>query len=136
MGALSTFTANVGQSNYIAANSFLDKLPGYQRTVIDTVSIMWGTVGGMGMRYKAFGDNDFTPQHLLLSIDDCSKILHLVVTSVGRIPEWVGANYFDESIKDYVIAPSAGLVKDPPMMMNETVSDARQMEPHEDLPET
>ena len=53
--ALSTITPNMGQSNYIAANSFLDKLAPYERPEIDAVGLMWGTVGGMGMRRRAFG---------------------------------------------------------------------------------
>lgn len=95
--AMSTFTPNMGQSNYIAANAWLDKVVGYSRPECDTIALSWGTVGGMGMRWKAFASQDFmnaTPD-LLLSIPDSCKILNLVTTRMGT-PEWMAANFFDE----------------------------------------
>lgn len=53
--------------------------------------LMWGTVGGMGMRWKAFASADFmnaTPD-LLMGIEDAAKVLHVVATKM-EMPEWVG----------------------------------------------
>jgi len=110
--ALSTITPNMGQANYIAANAFMDKLPFYSRPEKDTVGIMWGTVGGMGMRFKAFGSQDFmnmTPDNLL-SIDDCCKILHVVCTQQDT-PEWFAANFFDEGTRNAMLSPTAGMIQ-------------------------
>mmetsp|Transcript_70463 Transcript_70463/g.199842 ORF Transcript_70463/g.199842 Transcript_70463/m.199842 type:complete len:666 (-) Transcript_70463:1884-3881(-) len=110
--ALSTITPNMGQANYIAANAAMDKMPQYSRPETDTVGIMWGTVGGMGMRFKAFASQDFmnlTP-HLLLSIDDCCKILFLVSTRMDT-PEWFAANYFDEGTRAVMLSPTAGVIQ-------------------------
>jgi len=110
--AMSTITPNMGQANYIAANAYMDKLPFYSRPETDTVGIMWGTVGGMGMRFKAFGSQDFmnmTPDNLL-SIDDCCKILHVVGTQMDT-PEWFAANFFDEGGRNQVLAPTAGVIR-------------------------
>mmetsp|Transcript_77727 Transcript_77727/g.240846 ORF Transcript_77727/g.240846 Transcript_77727/m.240846 type:complete len:724 (-) Transcript_77727:201-2372(-) len=110
--ALSTITPNMGQANYIAANAFMDKMPGYSRPETDTIGIMWGTVGGMGMRFKAFGSQDFmnmTPDNLL-SINDCCKILH-VVTTLMDPPEWFAANFFDEGTRNAMLAPTAGMIR-------------------------
>jgi hypothetical protein len=105
--ALSTMTPNMGQSNYIAANAFLDKVPSFERPERDCIAMSWGTVGGMGMRYKAFGSQDFmnmTPD-LLLSIEDCCKILCVVTTRMGA-PEWMGANLFDENTRWTMLQPT------------------------------
>merc|ERR1719491_1871247 len=56
--AWSTMTGNLGQSNYTAANAALDKFPAHQRPEIDAVTLMWGAVGGIGMRWKAFASAD------------------------------------------------------------------------------
>jgi len=72
--AQSTMTANMGQANYIAANSFLDKLPFFERPEFDSMTIMWGAVGNIGMRWKAFASADFlnaTPEGLLQIPDAC-----------------------------------------------------------------
>lgn len=108
--ALSTMSANMGQANYIAANSFLDKLPGFQRPHIDAVTLMWGAVGGMGMRWKAFASQDAlnkTPE-ALLSIQDCCKILHVTCCRV-ETPEWYATSFFDEWTRQYMIQKTAGV---------------------------
>lgn len=107
--ALSTMSANMGQSNYVAANSYLDKLPGFQRPHIDAVTLMWGAVGGIGMRYKAFAENDVlnkTPE-ALLSILDCCKILYATCCRV-ETPEWYACSFFDEWTQQYLLQKSAG----------------------------
>mmetsp|Transcript_67677 Transcript_67677/g.220313 ORF Transcript_67677/g.220313 Transcript_67677/m.220313 type:complete len:733 (+) Transcript_67677:85-2283(+) len=101
--AMSTITPNMGQSNYIAANAFLDKLAPYERPEIDAVGLMWGTVGGMGMRWKAFASQDFmlqTPDLLMLP-DDCCKVLHIVTTKM-QCPEWFAANFIPMEIRNAI----------------------------------
>merc|ERR1719282_1347393 len=106
---MSTMTPNMGQSNYIASNCYLDKLPQYQRPEIDGIALSWGTVGGMGMRWKAFASQDFMNQtpDLLISIDDACKFLHVVATKMDP-PEWMGSQYFDEGTRNFMLAPTAG----------------------------
>jgi S-phase kinase-associated protein 1 len=147
--ALSTITPNMGQGNYIAANAFLDKVPSFGRPERDYIAMSWGTVGGMGMRFKAFGSQDFmnmTPD-LLLSINDCSKILNLVTCRMGT-PEWMAANLFDEGTRYGMLQPTAGQVKgyaedaaawksssapQPQPLSKETSSGRRDEEEVEDL---
>mmetsp|Transcript_97637 Transcript_97637/g.276733 ORF Transcript_97637/g.276733 Transcript_97637/m.276733 type:complete len:217 (-) Transcript_97637:110-760(-) len=84
----------MGQSNYIASNMLLDKFPCYQRPVIDATTVMWGAVGSIGMRLKAFASADFlnsTPD-ILMSIDDASKVLHMTTTRMD-CPEWYTAAF-------------------------------------------
>lgn len=106
--ALSTITPNMGQSNYAAANAFLDKIAPYERPEIDATGLMWGTVGGIGMRLKAFGSNDFMLQtpDLLMTPDDASKVLHVVATKM-EMPEWVGANYMDPNFREAIVEQGA-----------------------------
>lgn len=107
--ALSTMTANMGQSNYIAANSWLDKMPAYERPEVDSVTLMWGAVGNIGMRWKAFASADFlnaTPE-ALLSIDDARKVLCITCTKMDP-PEWYAGSFFDEWSRQGMIAPTAG----------------------------
>mmetsp|Transcript_49583 Transcript_49583/g.106138 ORF Transcript_49583/g.106138 Transcript_49583/m.106138 type:complete len:709 (+) Transcript_49583:116-2242(+) len=108
--AMSSITANMGQANYIAANTYLDKLAFYERPEVDAAGIMWGTVGGMGMRWKAFASMDMMnlQAHNLLSIDDCCKILHMLVTRMDP-PEWFGAQFQDEPVRNMMLAPTAGM---------------------------
>merc|ERR1719237_1003701 len=99
----------------------MDKLPFYSRPVIDGVGIMWGTVGGMGMRWKAFASMDHMNQqaHLLMSINECLKVVHVVAATMDP-PEWFGAQHQDEHVRNAILAPSAGFgsgggYKPPPM---------------------
>lgn len=111
--ALSTMTANMGQGNYIAANTFLDKLPFYQRPEVDAVTLMWGAVGNIGMRWKAFASMDFlnaTPE-ALLSINDAAKILH-VTCSRMETPEWYAASFFDEMSRHGILMHTHGVHND------------------------
>mmetsp|Transcript_137931 Transcript_137931/g.384672 ORF Transcript_137931/g.384672 Transcript_137931/m.384672 type:complete len:728 (+) Transcript_137931:117-2300(+) len=124
--AMSTITPNMGQSNYIAANAFMDKMPFYSRPEIDTVGIMWGTVGGMGMRFKAFGSQDFmnmTPDNLL-SINDCCKILHVIGTLMDP-PEWFAANFLDEGSRNAMLAPTAGMIQGEAVAVTPPVHQSR-----------
>lgn len=61
--ACSNPMGNPGQSNYCAANHVLDVLTFGCRTSdklknFDACAIMWGAVGGIGMRWKAFASQD------------------------------------------------------------------------------
>eukprot|EP00439_Symbiodinium_sp_Y106_P059933 s727_g8.t2 len=110
--AMSTMTANMGQSNYIAANSYLDKIPGMQRPEIDAVGLMWGAVGGIGMRFKAFASEDIlnaTPE-LLLTIPDSCKVLCAACCTINP-PEWFSASHFDKFSREMYLSPSAGQIK-------------------------
>jgi hypothetical protein len=108
--ALSTMTANMGQGNYIAANCWLDKIPYYERPEVDAVTLMWGAVGNIGMRWKAFASADFLNQNpeALLSIDDARKILCLTSCKMEP-PEWYAGSFFDEYTRQGMVTPTAGV---------------------------
>ena len=110
--AMSTMTANMGQANYISANAYMDKIPQFQRPEVDAVGLMWGAVGGIGMRWKAFASEDVlnkTPE-ALLTIPDSSKVLHVACCTVMP-PEWFSASHFDEITRGYYLSQTAGQVK-------------------------
>eukprot|EP00930_Biecheleria_cincta_P045156 TRINITY_DN3112_c0_g1_i1.p1 TRINITY_DN3112_c0_g1~~TRINITY_DN3112_c0_g1_i1.p1 ORF type:complete len:955 (+),score=212.11 TRINITY_DN3112_c0_g1_i1:144-3008(+) len=112
--AMSTMMGNMGQGNYVAANAYLDKVPGYQRPTIDCVALMWGAVGHIGMRFKAFASADVlnaTPE-ALLSIGDASKVLNVTCCKMDP-PEWYSAGHFDEFTRSQVLTPTAGQLKLP-----------------------
>ena len=109
--AMSVMTANMGQSNYIAANSYLDKIPAFRRPEIDAVALMWGAVGGIGMRFKAFASADFlnaTPE-LLLTIEDSCKVLWVAACSLFP-PEWWTASHMDQVGRQYFMTKTAGTI--------------------------
>mmetsp|Transcript_40374 Transcript_40374/g.124813 ORF Transcript_40374/g.124813 Transcript_40374/m.124813 type:complete len:771 (-) Transcript_40374:30-2342(-) len=106
--ALSSLFANMGQGNYIAANMALDKFPFYQRPTIDAVTVMWGAVGNIGMRWKAFASQDFlnaTPE-ILMTIEDCCKILHALTCRMDT-PEWTTAAL---NVGGEMLMPTAGML--------------------------
>jgi len=110
--ALSTMTANMGQSNYIAANSWLDKQMTYERPETDGVTLMWGAVGGIGMRWKAFASQDMlngTPE-ALLTVEDASIVLHMTTTKMAEV-EWYAASFFDEYTREFMLKDTAGVIK-------------------------
>lgn len=112
--ALSTMFANMGQANYVAANSFLDKLPFYQRPQVESLTLMWGAVGNVGMRWKAFASADMLNANpdALLDIDDARKVLKLTCTTyVGLKAEWCAASFFDEATKSNILRKTAGAVE-------------------------
>ena len=109
--AMSVMTANMGQSNYIAANSYLDRVPQFRRPEIDAVALMWGAVGGIGMRFKAFASADFlnaTPE-LLLTIEDSCKVLWVAAVSMFP-PEWWTASHMDPQSRQYFLSKTAGAI--------------------------
>eukprot|EP00931_Biecheleriopsis_adriatica_P049912 TRINITY_DN28886_c0_g1_i1.p1 TRINITY_DN28886_c0_g1~~TRINITY_DN28886_c0_g1_i1.p1 ORF type:complete len:841 (+),score=209.10 TRINITY_DN28886_c0_g1_i1:83-2524(+) len=112
--AQSTIFPNIGQCNKALTrrNSFLDKLPGCQRPEIEAVSIMWGAIGGIGMRLKAFASKDIlnsTPD-VLLSIKDASKALYCCCVGFNN-PEWYAAAFHDEWTRQAILQPTAGQIK-------------------------
>eukprot|EP00440_Ansanella_granifera_P057643 gb/GFBE01062494.1/.p1 GENE.gb/GFBE01062494.1/~~gb/GFBE01062494.1/.p1 ORF type:complete len:967 (+),score=258.36 gb/GFBE01062494.1/:1-2901(+) len=110
--AMSVMFANMGQANYVAANSYLDKLPAFERPEIDCVGLMWGAVGNIGMRWKAFASQDFLNQtpEALLSIADSSKVLSLACCTIDP-PEWFAAGHFDELSRQGLLTVTAGQIK-------------------------
>merc|ERR1712061_703962 len=102
--AMSTMMANMGQANYVAANSMLDKFVSFERPQIDAVTLMWGAVGAIGMRQKAFGDKDVLNAHpeALLTLHDASKVLHVTAVTMG-VPEWYGASFYDDWTRKAVL---------------------------------
>lgn len=108
--ALSTMTANMGQSNYVAANCFLDKMPFYERPETDAVTLMWGAVGNIGMRWKAFASQDMLNANpeALMQVVDAAKVLTMTATRMDP-PEWYAASFFDEWTRASMLAPTAGV---------------------------
>lgn len=109
--AMNTMQANMGQTNYISANSFLDKLPFYWRPTIDSITLMWGPVGQIGMRQKAFASQDFllmSPENLM-DIYDASRILKATTTRMDP-PEWYNPCFMDAGGREGMLKPTAGLV--------------------------
>mmetsp|Transcript_68831 Transcript_68831/g.222446 ORF Transcript_68831/g.222446 Transcript_68831/m.222446 type:complete len:895 (+) Transcript_68831:80-2764(+) len=107
--ASNVMTANMGQSNYISANSFLDKLPFFERPVTEAITLMWGAVGGIGMRLKAFGSQDFlnyTPE-AQTTVDDAMHILRVTVGFTG-VPEWYNTQMYDPISREAFLRPTAG----------------------------
>lgn len=107
--AMSTQMGNMGQANYVAANIYLDKLPAYQRPEVDAVTLMWGAVGNMGMRWKAFGSADVLNQvpEALLTINDAAKVLHATCTKMDP-PEWYCATVMDIHSREGFLTITSG----------------------------
>jgi len=100
--AVSTMFGNMGQSNYAASNQFMDALTFSARQVrsccFEAHTIMWGTVGHMGMRWKAFGSADMIyadmgGEDIVMMPFEAAICLKTVFE--GVCPEWFVANKFD-----------------------------------------
>jgi len=95
--ATSTLSGNMGQSNYCAANALLDQQTFCMRTTngsagFDAHTIMWGAVGGLGMRWKAFASQDFLNDmevDILMTADEARQVLTYMVNGTGA--EWTSA---------------------------------------------
>merc|ERR1719197_214243 len=93
--AISTMQGNMGQANYCAANAVLDAATFSMRTSNSdnfyAVSLMWGAIGNLGMRLKAFGSQDFlalvdnTDDVLMTPLEAKECLMHVVT---GFSPEW------------------------------------------------
>jgi len=107
--ASNTMTANMGQTNYISANSYLDKMPFYERPETEAITLMWGAVGGIGMRLKAFGSQDMlnaTPE-AQTTVDEAAKIMWVTVGWTG-VPEWYNVQMYDPVTREWFLRPTAG----------------------------
>mmetsp|Transcript_22622 Transcript_22622/g.51754 ORF Transcript_22622/g.51754 Transcript_22622/m.51754 type:complete len:457 (-) Transcript_22622:74-1444(-) len=101
--ALSSCSGNVGQANYSAANAFLEMLTYNKRITCpfhEAITMQWGVVGGIGMRVKAFGSQDFmvntVAESEYITLEDSRRIL-MGMTSFRLGIENVIANVFDAS---------------------------------------
>merc|ERR1712113_305886 len=92
-----------------ASNCYLDKMPYFERPETDSVTLMWGAVGAIGMRWKAFASQDMLNANpeALMSVMDASKVL-TITTSKMDPPEWYAASFFDEWTRQSMLAPTAG----------------------------
>lgn len=98
-----TMFGNVGQSNYSAANCVLDAVAFSMRQsgspAFTPSALMWGAVGGLGMRWKAFGSSDAllameNSADIMLDFKEAGTILRVLVQH-GHAPEWVLASKTD-----------------------------------------
>jgi len=109
----STMMGNFGQGNYVAANAVVDLLPYRNRPELDSSVIMWGAVGGgVGMRWRAFGDEDvlLKEEDALLTIEDATKAVRYVCARMSA-PPLVMPSKFDEATRQAILAPYAGSIK-------------------------
>jgi len=115
---MGTITPNIGQVNYLAANSLHDRMPVYSRPEVDTVTLLQGAVGGtVGMRWKAFASADqlanASPESMLQIPDEC-RILEMLCTKMDP-PEAVAGAFLDELSRQYLLAPAAGVMQGRPV---------------------
>mmetsp|Transcript_76300 Transcript_76300/g.181448 ORF Transcript_76300/g.181448 Transcript_76300/m.181448 type:complete len:452 (+) Transcript_76300:116-1471(+) len=110
--AMSTTMGNVGQGNYCAANAFLDTVT-FQARIAQSIwqpqTYMWGAVGGIGMRLKAFGSQDmllFAEEDLLFTIEDAMATLRANIT-LQNPPEWFFGSLFDSATKASIVGTPA-----------------------------
>jgi hypothetical protein len=105
--ALSTMMGNMGQSNYVAANQFMDQLTFWTRMHkpnFDAITMMWGTVGHIGMRWKAFASADTiykdpNAEDIVMTPAQAQVVLGTIFTS--EMPEWFVSNTFDKATTEY-----------------------------------
>mmetsp|Transcript_48124 Transcript_48124/g.111438 ORF Transcript_48124/g.111438 Transcript_48124/m.111438 type:complete len:841 (+) Transcript_48124:80-2602(+) len=114
---MGTITPNIGQVNYLAANSLHDRLPIYNKPELDVVTLLQGAVGGtVGMRWKAFASADqlanASPESMLGIMDEC-KILEMLSTR-WDVPECVAGAFIDEQSRQWILMPQAGVIQGPP----------------------
>jgi|Transcript_87518 hypothetical protein len=106
--ALSTMLGNMGQSNYVASNQVLDVLTFYsrqQRPDFQAITMMWGTVGHIGMRWKAFASADAiykdpNAEDIVMTPAQAQEVLKTIFTS--ELPEWFVANRFDKAMTEFL----------------------------------
>ncbi|CAE7350317.1 fpaA [Symbiodinium sp. CCMP2456] len=109
----STMMGNLGQGNYVAANSVNDIFPALNRPELDSSTIMWGGVGGgIGMRWASFGSNDvlWNVEDGLLTIDDATKAVRFVCARMHP-PPLVMPSKFDRETRGNILTPTAGMIK-------------------------
>jgi hypothetical protein len=105
--APTSFSGNMGQSNYCAANNLLDAQSFSTRQTnslnFEAITMMWGAVAGLGMRWKAFASQDMlgTDQlkHLLMDHTMAQNGLRYLLIP-GNPPEWTTiALGYEEQVK-------------------------------------
>lgn len=106
---MGTISPNIGQANYFAANCILDRITDRPRPTIEATTLMWGGMGQIGMRLKAFGSQDVlnaAPENLL-TIYQARQILKMVC---GRfdVPDWLSGAAMDENGRGFFLTPTAG----------------------------
>mmetsp|Transcript_88207 Transcript_88207/g.285522 ORF Transcript_88207/g.285522 Transcript_88207/m.285522 type:complete len:730 (-) Transcript_88207:124-2313(-) len=104
-----TVMGGLGQSNYIAANCMLDRWSSLTRTVVEGTTVMWGAIGGVGMRMKTFGSMDVlnqAPENFLTITDSC-KVLQVVCGRMD-VPEWFAACNTEPAGREAMLIPTAG----------------------------
>lgn len=104
--AISNMFGNAGQSNYCAANIFLDALAYTNRmgayNTFNATSLGWGTVGGLGMRWKAFASQDMMLQNeataaLMMTWEEALGVLKATINvMVNSTVEVVYNNHFGD----------------------------------------
>lgn len=112
----STMMGNMGQANYCAANACLDAMTFSMKQSgpldYSPLTLMWGAVAGLGMRWKAFASADFLLQasnseEIMMDFREAGVVLKMLVA--GASPEWVGANKVDEQTRYWMLYPNPAL---------------------------
>jgi hypothetical protein len=106
--ALSTMLGNMGQTNYVASNQFMDAMTFFTRQIrpdFKATTMMWGTVGHIGMRWKAFASADMiykdpNADDIVMTPPQAQEVLKTIFT--GHLPEWFVANKFDKGMTEYL----------------------------------
>lgn len=113
----STMMGNVGQANYCAANALLDAMTFSQKqsgpSDFDALTLMWGAVAGLGMRWKAFASQDFLLQaensaEIMMDYKEAGQVLKFMCCGIA--PEWANASKMDEPSRQWMVAPSFMIV--------------------------
>jgi len=109
--ALSTMTGNMGQGNYGAANIMLQGIQQHERSYLDSTCLLWGAVGYLGMRWKAFASQDFLQKiddgNQLFTIFDSRTILNLIACRADA-PEVICAGIFDQATRNAILGETSG----------------------------
>lgn len=81
---------NPGQANYTSSNSYLESLSWWSRQQCPhypAKSLLWGAVGDIGMRLKAFGSADLLSSGdgdiKLFGLQDAALILSLLIQDLS-----------------------------------------------------
>mmetsp|Transcript_36049 Transcript_36049/g.67052 ORF Transcript_36049/g.67052 Transcript_36049/m.67052 type:complete len:609 (-) Transcript_36049:168-1994(-) len=107
--ALSSFSGNMGQGNYCAANMVLDQMTFNKRISAAPnempLTMMWGAVTGIGMRWKAFASQDFLAKDenmaaMLIDYTEAMKGVGYILR--GFAPEWVSVALFDVATTAFI----------------------------------
>ncbi|MEE2710902.1 MAG: SDR family NAD(P)-dependent oxidoreductase [Gemmatimonadota bacterium] len=100
----SSFHGTVGQSNYAAANAFLDGLARFRRSkALPALSINWGGWAEAGMASRSIpGDNDFIDSGIALEL--LNELLNYDQAQIAVVPER------NSAAGERLTVPSDGLI--------------------------